>query len=229
MVMDDDNDLRTRHKVSIDGIFRNGYTIDKIRKSFVCKFCLILTGLFALWVFFFNREANRLFEFIDDLASTILSTFPSLLGFSLAGYALIIGASDLKLIGRMSEPLKSNKEKLSYFQTTSCVFASSVLIQCFTLILAFCVHLIVKQKLTVDNECVCLILNFFIYITLLFFGLFSMLLLCSTVVNLFTYGQTVHFCVRQDIEMTKNEEDGLWKYIKEAVIGELKKHLNKYE
>jgi hypothetical protein len=105
------------------------------------------------------------------------------------------------------------------------VFASSVLIQCFTLILAFCVHLIVKQKLTVDNECVCLILNFLIYITLLFLGLFSMLLLCSTVVNLFTYGQTVHFCVRQDIEMTKNEEDGLWKDIKEAVIGVLKKHL----
>ena len=47
--------------------------------------------------------------------------------------------------------------------------------------------------------------------------------------NLFTYGQTVHFCVRQDIEMTKNEEDGLWKDIKEAVIGVLKKHLNKYE
>ena len=229
MVMDDDNDLRTRHKVGIDGVFRNGYTIDKIRKSFVFKFGLILTCLFGGCLLFFNREANRIFEYIDDLASTVLSTFPSLLGFSLAGYALIIGASDLKLIGRMSEPLKSNKEKLSYFQTTSCVFASSVLIQCFTLILAFCVHLIVKQKLTVDNECVCLILNFFIYITLLFFGLFSMLLLCSTVLNLFTYGQTVHFCVRQDIEMTKNEEDGLWKDIKEAVIGVLKNHLNKYE
>ena len=45
MIMADDNDLLARHKVGIDGVFRNGYTIDKIRKSFVFKVGLILTCL----------------------------------------------------------------------------------------------------------------------------------------------------------------------------------------
>ena len=227
--MASENDLLKRHKVSIDGIFRNGYTIEKILDSFVFKFSIVLTILFGVGLLYSNSVSNRILFMIDDLSSTVLSTFPSLLGFSLAGYALIIGASDLKLIGRMSEPLKSNKQKLSYFQTTSCVFASSVLIQCITLILAFCVHIVVKQKLTLDNECICLILNISVYMILVFFGLFSMFLLCSTVLNLFTYGQTVHFCVRQDIEMTKNDEDGLWNDIKDSIIGIVKKYLNKHE
>ena len=227
--MANEDDLLKRHKVSIGGIFRNGYTIEKILNSFVFKFCIVLSVLFGAGLLYFNREADRIYVLIDDLSSTVLSAFPSLLGFSLAGYALIIGASDLKLIERMSEPLKSNKERLSYFQTTSCVFASSVLIQCATLILAFCVHIVVKMKLPFNNETICCWLNFVVFVVLLFAVLFSMLLLCSTVVNLFTYGQSIHLCVRLDKELANNEEENLWKEIKDSIYKVIKKYLSKYE
>lgn len=227
--MANEDDLLKRHKVSIGGIFRNGYTIEKILNSFVFKFCIVLSVLFGAGLLYSNREADRIYVLIDDLSSTVLSAFPSLLGFSLAGYALIIGASDLKLIERMSEPLKSNKERLSYFQTTSCVFASSVLIQCVTLILAFCVHFVVKLKLPFNNETICCWFNFVVFVVLLFAVLFSMLLLCSTVVNLFTYGQSIHLCVRLDKELANNEEENLWKEIKDSIYKVIKKCLSKYE
>lgn len=213
------NDLKSRHKVSFGGIFRNGYTIKKILNSFVFWGSLVLTILLGQGVFLCNKRANCIYGYIDDLASTVLTAFPSLLGFSLAGYALIIGASDTNIIGRMSEPLENNNQKLSYFQVLSCIFASSVIIQCITLILAFCVHLIVKQRWVINNEVFCYWTNIFVYEILLFAILFSLLLLCSTVVNLFTYGQTVHFCVRLDKEeMAKNGEDGFWKELKEAIV-----------
>lgn len=225
--MADNEDIKTRHKVSIKGIFLNGYTINKILGSFVFWFSLVLTILLGLGMLYSKNEANDIYGYIDDLASTVLTAFPSLLGFSLAGYALIIGASDLKLIGRMSNPLQNNNQKLSYFQILSCIFASSVLIQCVTLIMAFCVHIVVKQEWAYDSETLCYGINFIVFVVLLFAVLLSMLLLCSTVVNLFTYGQTVHFCVRLDKEkMDNNKEEGLWNELKDAFIGVIKKYLN---
>lgn len=228
--MAENNDIKSRHKVSIKGIFCNGYTTKKILKSFVFWCSLILTILLGLGVLYLNKDVNGIYVCIEDLASTVLTAFPSLLGFSLAGYALIIGASDMKLIGRMSDPLQNNKQELSYFQILSCIFASSVLIQCATLIMAFCVHIIVKQKWEINNEVLCYGMNIVVYVVLLFAVLLSMLLLCSTVVNLFTYGQTVHFCVRLDKEeMDKKKEEGFWKELKEAFAGIFFKYMKNDE
>lgn len=228
--MAENNDLKSRHKVSIDGIFFNGYTIKKLLNSSVFWGSLGLAILLGIGMLTCINEANDVYGCLDDLASIVLAAFPSLLGFSIAGYALIIGASDVKLIGRMSDPLQSNEKKLSFFQILSCIFASSVLIQCVSLIMAFCIHIIVKQRWIIDNEALCYGINLIVYVGLLFMVLLSMLLLCSTVVNLFTYGQSVHFCVRLDKEAQEmNKEDGLWKELKDAVIGVLIKYLKKDE
>lgn len=224
----DNEDLIKRHKTSLRGIF-NGYTC----KKFVCSryfwfnigLVLFLTVPYIIWGKGQNVEAMP--EKIGCLANTVLSAFPSLLGFSLAGYALIIGTINIGVMRMMSKPQKTMSD-MSYFQFVSSVFALTVLMQCLTLSLAFVVHVVVEQKWVMLVEISSGWINYPAYVFLMFLVIESLVLLANTVINIFTYGQTVHFCLRQEEEMS-TEDSGIWDELKDSVIRIVKKLLNKHE
>lgn len=224
----DNEDLLKRHKTSLKGIF-NGYTC----KKFVCSLyfwlsiglALFLTVPYMIWGKGQNVEAMP--EKIGSLANIVLSAFPSLLGFSLAGYALIIGTINIGVMRMMSKPQKPMSD-MSYFQFVSSVFALSVLVQCLTLSLAFIVHVVVEQKWEMVVDISSRWVNYPAYVLLMLLVIESFVLLANMVINIFTYGQTVHFCLRKEEEMP-TEDSGIWDELKDCIYSVIKKLLNKHE
>lgn len=212
--MDNGQDLLSRHQAGLKGIF-NKYTREKFYKSNYFWFSLILSLLLVIVLACVKRDEAHVYMLIGDLASVVLTAFPSLLGFSLAGYALIIGSINIGVLGRMSKPVKE-MDRMSYFQFVSSVFALSVLVQCVTMLFAFVVHVIIKQKWVMVAGISSYWVNFLVYFLLLFLIIESLVILGNTVVNIYSFAQSLHFCVRMDIEMP-DEEPGIWDEIKTCV------------
>lgn len=224
--MDKGADLLQRHKTGWKGI-ANRYTCRKFYTSFYFLFSLILSVLLVVVFMFAKKDTDHVYVQIDNLASVVLSAFPSLLGFSLAGYALIIGTVNIGVLGKMSKPSKE-MDGMSYFQLVSSVFALSVVVQCITMLLAFIIHVIIGQEWKMLIDMSSYWVNFFIYAILLFLIIESLVLLANTVVNIFTYSQTMHFCVRQELEMPEND-NGIWDEIKACIYKVVNKIMSSHE
>lgn len=224
----DNDDLIKRHKTSLRGIF-NGYTCKKFVRSryfwFSIGLALLLTVPYIVWGK--GQSVETMPEKIGSLANIVLSAFPSLLGFSLAGYALIIGTINIGVMRMMSKPQEAMSD-MSYFQFVSSVFALSVLVQCITLSLAFVVKVVLEQKWEMVVDISSGWVNYPAYVFLMLLVIESLALLANTVINIFTYGQTVHFCLRQEEEMP-TEDSSIWVELKDCIYSVVRKLLNKHE
>jgi hypothetical protein len=117
-----------------------------------------------------------------------MSVFPSLLGFSLAGYALIVGYSNLDLIKAGSTP-----EKHSAYQILSAIFALGILMQVVTTILDFILTFLVRADISktfgLPPSVAGDYLNVFLLSLLLFLSIYSLFATTYIINNLFTMGQ----------------------------------------
>ncbi len=221
--MANSDDLISRHQQGLKGIL-NKYTCQKFYKSKYSVFCIVLTCLLTIVPVISSKCPETIYKLIDDISSTVLSSFPSLLGFSLAGYALIIGTINIGVMRRMSEP-QENMGELSFFQFVSSVFALSVLIQCVTMLVAFIIHVVLKQEWAMLFNISCNWVNIPVYGILLFLVIESMVLLANMVINIFTYGQSVHLCLRVEEEIP-GDESSIWDEVKDCIKRIVRKLLN---
>ena len=212
--MDNGQDLLNRHQAGLKGIF-NQYTRKKFYRSKYFLFSFFLSLLLVIVLAFVKRDEAHVYMLVGDLTSVVLTAFPSLLGFSLAGYALIIGAINIGVLNRMSQP-DDRMDRMSYFQFVSSVFALSVLVQCITMLFAFIVHAVIKQEWEMVAGISTYWINLPIYFILLFLIIESLVILGNTVVNIFSFAQSLHFCVRKEIEIP-DEEPGIWDEIKTCI------------
>ena len=212
--MANSDDLISRHQQGLKGIL-NKYTFKKFYTSNYFFFCIALTCILTVVPVLSSNSPETIYKLIEDISSTVLSAFPSLLGFSLAGYALIIGTINIGVMRRMSEPQES-MGSLSFFQFVSSVFAFSVLIQCVTLLAAFVIHVVLKQEWEMLLCISCNWVNIPVYGILLFLVIESMVLLGNMVINIFTYGQSVHLCLRVEEEIP-NDDSSIWDEVKDCI------------
>lgn len=194
--------------MSLRGVF-NGYTLVKIIKSIGTMISFIVALLFVVFLYIHCDSMNELYVFLGKTTDILLSLLPNLLGFCIGGYALIIGACSMEIIKKMSTPLNNNKNKLSFYQILSSVFASTLVIQCFTLLLTYLVHLFMLLELKTSNEFLGYVINIFLVFILVLFSLLSISLLYYTIINIFNLGQSVHFCVRLDNNNNNNNSNEL--------------------
>ena len=181
--------------MGLRGIF-NRYTLVKIIKSTGMVVSFIATLSFTVFLWFYYKETYEFYTFLGKITTTLLSLLPNLLGFCIGGYALIIGACSMEIIKKMSTPLDNNGNKLSFYQILSSIFASTLIIQCITLLLTFLIHLFMLLELKTTYECIGSIINLLLIFVLTLFSFLSISLLFYTVINIFTLGQSVHFCIR---------------------------------
>ncbi len=186
------NDIKERHHVSIKGIF-NKHTVRTVFISYAMFFSLVITGIIAP-LLFFGKNHNS-FEALKIICDLVIVLLPNLLGFCIGGYALIIGAGNLDILKLMSMPIE-NKGRLSYYQILSSVFAMSLVIQCFTLFVAFIVNILLSIEFTPISYLLGVIVNFTIMSIMLLLVVFSMMLLYCTIINIFNFGQSTHFVIR---------------------------------
>ncbi|WDF68700.1 hypothetical protein PQ465_20690 [Sphingobacterium oryzagri] len=128
-----------------------------------------------------------------DLHLTIL---PNLLGFNLGSYALLIGLASSNFLHKFTGGLN---EGFTFFQKASAVFAVSVILQAFTLSIAFTIkQIILVQELSIPGslnigKCLLQYVNYMFFLGINFLGIYSVLIILMLAKNIFALGQTANF------------------------------------
>lgn len=191
--METNEEIKDRHKYSLKGILPR-YIIRKFVYSW--SMLLSISISITLWTaVLFCCEDDLYFSFLSKVVDLILNLLPSILGFCIGGYALIIGAGNLDVLRKMADPMQK-RDWLSFFQIMSCVFAASLVIQCFTLLISFVVKILIDIDIPPITDGIAQIMNAGIILVLLFLSTLSITLLHYTVINIFNFGQSTHLLIR---------------------------------
>lgn len=199
--METNQELMDSHLYSIKGIFPK-YIIKKFLCSYSIYVSLGITIILYLLMIFFQSENT--FILLREIIGITLNLLPNILGFCIGGYALIIGIGNIEALKKMSLPMKK-RDNLSFFQILSSVFAGSLVLQCVTLLCSFIINIILKLEIPAFSNQIAIMINSVVIISILFLSILSIILLYYTVINLFNYGQSMHFLIRLE-KREQNEQ-----------------------
>ncbi len=186
--------LKKLHESSFKGIIKN-YGFQRLVRSFPLILSLLLTIASTI---FLSLQKSDLHQINNELITLSLSIIPSLLGFSLGGFAIIVSFNDkdfLKKISRLSINTDSKKIQPSLFQKVIAVFAWGILMQSLTLIVTFLIKLFLTLQYPNPTGWPCLsskILPLIQFVVLSFLLTYSLLLLPYIIKNVYGFGQITH-------------------------------------
>jgi len=185
MTLPDDITLKETHKSGLKGLYRV-YDKHKFIKSLWIPLIISLVIFSCIII-----TQQNTYEVIEALSKVILSIMPSLLGFVLGAYAIIIGFGNEKFM--KSTAIISVENPISFYQKFSSVFAFSILCFGTALVLAF---VIILFSFIIIPECVPVIIissiNYFILFILMFTSIYSIFQIPVMILNIFTFSQTNH-------------------------------------
>lgn len=170
------------NKTGWQGVF----TIYPIRK--LGKGCILpgIMMIFSIGAYCFS-EADTL-SLMQKVSDFITSGFPSIIGFVLTGYALLIGFSGTELFGGMARSSVDNKDH-SYFQLVNSIFAVVLGVVVLTYIVGCVVGLVISMEIEwpFSNGYKCF--NNIVFFVFLFLFYYSIFALVDIIVNIFNIGQ----------------------------------------
>lgn len=144
-------------------------------------------------------------ELTSLLANMIVTGFPSILGFVLTAYALIVGFSDSEFLLSMAKKQLSNGHTL--FETVNATFAVVIGFLVTTYILSVAITLVLGLKIVWPFETGIHVFNSCVFFILLFFLYYSICALLDIVVNVFNLGQFANIVVRNLLQVREHSED----------------------
>lgn len=159
------------------------------------KYPLIITMVILFAYVVWGEIDDNVITFVLDL---IVSIIPSLLGFVLSGYALLIGFGNIKIIAKKKNS-KNGDQKPTLYQKVSSVFAISLIMQIGLLVVAFILKIIMK----IDFPCICSslivcdIVNQITFAFLVFGLLYVTVMIKDLVINIFNFSQLQHFDINK--------------------------------
>ncbi len=202
------NPIQHHHQTSWRGI----KAILQFRGTFKkWPFIISIAIAFALSLSIMIFIPKKSFEVLHNTTDIVITVFPSLLGFSLGGFAIVVGFSNVELIKRGSKV-----NKYSVYQHLNAIFAINIVFQIFTTILAFVIIWIIKLDLNsifkISINILGFIANGFCLFLLLLGSLYSLALTPYIVTNLFTLSQinNMFFTIQkynEDQQKLKNNEE----------------------
>jgi hypothetical protein len=159
---------------------------------------LFLKGAFLPFIisvvvllFTLRFSTSSILELIELVVDLIVTIIPSLLGFVLGGYAILIGISNIAIV---SVKIDSN---LTLYQKISTVFSISLIMQLFLLVFAFIVKFVLKSNVPVYSTILADSINY-ITLILLFFGfVYVNIMIKDLVINIFNLSQYQNFKANQ--------------------------------
>ena len=157
--------------------------------------------IFSVGVYFYS-EADAL-SLMQKVSDFITSGFPSIIGFVLTGYALLIGFSGTELFGGMARSSVDNKDH-TYFQLVNSIFAVVLGIVVLTYIVGCVVGLVISMEIEwpVSKGYKCF--NNIVLFAFLFLFYYSIFALVDIIVNIFNIGQYAN-AVTQNKNITEEE------------------------
>lgn len=175
------------HPTSYRGVV-SAYNLTDILKSYPFYLSLFICFI-LLFATYFSKVG--IYNILIIWVEQIISIFPNILGFNLGGYALIVGFGNTELVKNMTKPTKE-ENKYSIFQKMSSVFSFTLLLQSFTFAISFVVNFIIKMEFTTNNIYWYHVINGTVVALLSFFSLWSIFVLSTVILNVFTFGQMHH-------------------------------------
>jgi len=164
------------------------YSAKNLRQSLYAPFALT-AGCFIICAFFTGKDSFELLSFIAGLIVTIV---PGILGFTLTGYALLMGFCNSDILNGLKKHKPQGREH-SMFQILNSTFAVVLYVLFFTTLLGSFVSIIIKAEIPMCPyiiqyaECYNY-LWFFVLVLALFYAINS---IKDIVINIFNFGQYV--------------------------------------
>lgn len=185
-----------------NGVF-SVYPLRKLWKGAIIPFLFLVI---SIAVYFMGKKHTPI-DLMNKVADIITSGFPSIIGFVLTGYALIIGFSDTELVGKMAR-IEVDKEGHSYFEVVSSIFAVVLGVVVLTYITACLVSYVLELQISwpFDDNCAdCFnTLFFFIFLFLFYYSIFALL---DIIVNIFNIGQYANAVAQNKIKDEEAKND----------------------
>ncbi len=207
-----DDEFKYKHLGSLIDLWK----IYKLHHRLICSFqfwSAILFSIIIIIVCLLNHaDAFYILQKIIDKVFTIL---PNILGFNLGGYVLVIGLGYERLLKELTD---NDDEGYSFFQHNSSIFAWSIFIQALALITAYIFSII--SDLSITSECASLI-NYIALGIILLLSSYAIFLIIRIVLNVFLFGQTIHFLVT----LHKKEDENNIEVIKPKLIKRNRKNI----
>lgn len=185
-----------------NGVF-SVYPLRKLWKGAIIPFLFLVISIAV----YFMGEKHTPIDLMKKVADIITSGFPSIIGFVLTGYALIIGFSDTELVGKMAR-IEVDKEGHSYFEVVNSIFAVVLRVVVSTYIAACLVSYVLELQISWpfnDNCADCFnTLCFFIFLFLFYYSIFALL---DIIVNIFNIGQYANAVAQNKIKDVEAKND----------------------
>ena len=144
----------------------------------------------------------NIFEIIVEITSLMISFLPGILGFTVAGYSLMIGLIQAGMLNNITEP-KSEENKFSLYQIMSATFAANVIIQAISLLIAFAYYLLnfidsrKEFQFHFSSNFINMI-NLIGLIMIFYFFSISLLMIIQVIINIFNFSQLHHYFVNKE-------------------------------
>lgn len=169
------------------GVVWKIYSKENLRKSLYLP--LILTIVSFVVCIFSEKSSLSLIEYV---ASTILSVGPNMLGFTLSGYALMMGLSNSDFIQGLINFKEEGKE-YSLFQSLNTVFAVVLGMMFLTTLVGAFTCVVVEAEISLPERWVDFTnaYNWFSLFVLIFLMYYTINAIKDIVINIFNFGQYV--------------------------------------
>lgn len=190
--MNDVTNLVKQHEAGFAGL-RHLYPKDLLRKGILWP--TIASTILIVFLLATKADSQKM---LTSITEATISVMPSLLGFLLGGYTILISFSNNKLLGNLTKiPKNSN---ISVFQKVSCIFALTILVQSITLLFALITRFSMLIDIKIPNNYSWFLTLFryidygvsYLLLTMLFYTIFAFK---DIIVNIFSLTQVFHLTI----------------------------------
>lgn len=206
------------------------HTTDTLRETFITGLSAVfkIAGLkktfFSVWftkvpiyisvcglILFYFFKIDY-YKGIIELKDLMLNFLPGILGFTIAGYSLMVGFIQAGMLDKITEPSKDTN--FSLYQKMSSTFAVNVILQAIALIIAYSVHFIIfidcerGVLINVPSNLI-LVSNIIGFILLSYWFFISLFMVIQIVLNIFSFSQLHHYFVNKQKVDSKIEENAI--------------------
>lgn len=181
-----------------DAIFK----IAGFEKSLFSKWSTLLPILLSAIIFIFSLALQvDIYKLIVEVKELMISFLPGILGFTIAGYSLMVAFIQAGMLNEITEPLKDSKYSL--YQKMSSTFAINVILQGLSLVFAYFIHFLIyfdtnRKYKFIYSECYLKVINTIGLLVVVYAFFISLFMIIQIVLNIFTFSQLHHYFINKE-------------------------------
>jgi len=190
-----DQSARVKKLLSIKGIFIIYHPKNFVR-TFPFVAALLIAIIYAVFTLVYHLDQEKILAYILE---KYLNVFPNMLGFSLGGYAIIVGFGNTNFLKRIA--LSADENEFSMFETLSAIFAFNLISQAVVLLTALFFDFLYFVNRTFNfgiDKGMAEVVNCVAVSTLIFLGTWTLFVIPYLISNIFIFGEAHHITLKHE-------------------------------